>query len=244
MGADKLEGMRNLAELEQGLVAALDLRRRPVAITFADAAPAGTPPLGGTQPSGCSFWRLAADGATFYTVPADHMNCPVGSYTHNIGLPPEREKELEGTLSLMVDIGYIKMTEVPSIPRLANTPRVIVYAPLADAPIPPDVVVVSGQPSKMMLLHEAAGRAAVVTTPLMGRPTCMAVPAALTGGVASSLGCIGNRVYTDVGDDEFYSVISAADIDRIAETLETILSANNTLANYHRERRGTLSRPV
>ena len=236
--------MRNLAGLEQGLVAALDLRRRPVAIAFADAAPAGTPPLRGTQPSGCSFWRLAADGATFYTVPADHVNCPVGSYTHNIGLPPEREKDLEGTLSLMAEIGYIKMTEVPSIPRLPNTPSVIVYAPLADAPIAPDVVVLSGRPSKMMLLHEAASRAAVATTPLMGRPTCMAVPAALTGGVASSLGCIGNRVYTGVGDDEFYSMINGADLDRMAEALGTILSANRTLADYHRERRGTLSRPA
>jgi uncharacterized protein (DUF169 family) len=76
--------MRNLTELEQSLVAALDLRRRPVAITFADAPPDGTQALKGTQPSGCSFWRLASGGDTFYTVPADHVNCPVGSYTHNI----------------------------------------------------------------------------------------------------------------------------------------------------------------
>jgi uncharacterized protein (DUF169 family) len=142
----------------------------------------------------------------------------------------------------MSDIGYIKMTEVPSIPRLPNTPKVIVYAPLADAPVAPDVVVLSGRPSKLMLLHEAAGRAAVATTPLLGRPTCMAVPAALAGGVASSLGCIGNRVYTDVADDEFYSVIAGADLVRVAEALATIVSANQTLAAYHRERRESLDR--
>ena len=236
--------MQSLAELERILTAALDLRRRPVAIAFAGSAPDGTPALAGTQPSGCSFWRLAADGASFYTVPADHLNCPVGSYTHNIGLPPEREEELTGVLSLMAGIGYIKMTEVPSIPRLPHTPKVIVYAPLADATIAPDVVVLSGRPGKLMLLHEAAGRAGAPTTPLMGRPTCMAVPAALSGGVASSLGCIGNRVYTDVSDDEFYSVISGADLGRVADALDTILSANRTLADYHRERRDTLSRPA
>lgn len=236
--------MRNLAELEQGLVAALDLRRRPVAITFADAPPDGTRALKGTQPSSCSFWRLAADGATFYTVPADHVHCPVGSYTHNTGLPPEREKELESTLSWMAEIGYIRMTEVPSIPRLPSPPGAIVYAPLADAPLAPDVVVLSGRPSKLMLLHEAAGRAGVDTRPLMGRPTCMAVPAALAGGVSSSLGCIGNRIYADVGDDEFYSVIGGADLDRVADALGTILMANRTLADYHRERRDTLSRPA
>ena len=59
----------------------------------------------------------------------------------------------------------------------------------------------------------------------------MAVPAALSGGVASSLGCIGNRVYTDVGDDEFYSVIAGADLDRVSDALATILSANQTLAD-------------
>jgi uncharacterized protein (DUF169 family) len=234
--------MASLNDLENALTTVLDLRRRPVAISFVDAAPPGISALQGTQPSGCSFWRLAAHGRAFYTVPADHLNCPVGSYTHNIDLPAEREAELMGTLSLMSDIGYIKMTEVPSIPRLPNTPKVIVYAPLADAPVAPDVVVLSGRPSKLMLLHEAAGRAAVATTPLLGRPTCMAVPAALAGGVASSLGCIGNRVYTDVADDEFYSVIAGADLVRVAEALATIVSANQTLAAYHRERRGSLER--
>ena len=159
-------------------------------------------------------------------------------------MPPEREAELTGTLSLMAGIGYIKMTEVPAIPRLPQPPKVIVYAPLADAPVAPDVVVLSGRPSKLMLLHEAAARAGVNTTPLLGRPTCMAVPAALSGGVASSLGCIGNRVYTDVADDEFYSVIAGADLDGVVEALATIVSANQTLAAYHRERRGSLERPA
>jgi uncharacterized protein (DUF169 family) len=71
----------------------------------------------------------------------------------------------------------------------------------------------------------------------------MAVPAALSGGVASSLGCIGNRVYTDVADDEFYSVVGGSDLDRVTDALATILSANQTLAAYHRERRDALERP-
>jgi len=37
--------------------------------------PAGVPNFTGTEPSGCSFWRLAASGRTFYTVPGDHYNC-------------------------------------------------------------------------------------------------------------------------------------------------------------------------
>jgi uncharacterized protein (DUF169 family) len=233
--------MTDYAGLERTITAALHLTRRPVAIAFRDAAPPGVEKFVGTEPSGCSFWRLAAGGRTFYTVPSDHYNCSVGSYTHNIALPPDREQELSQVLSLMSDIGYIRMEEVPSVPRLPKTPAHAVYAPLADTPVDPDVVVISGKPGRVMLLHEAATRSAKTTLPMLGRPTCMAIPAALGGGVASSLGCIGNRVYTDVGDDEYYTVIAGRDLPTVVDQIATIVSANGTLADYHRGRRATLA---
>jgi uncharacterized protein (DUF169 family) len=233
--------MTDFAALEQHLTRALSLTRRPVAIAFRDAPPAGVSKLSGTQPSGCSFWRLAAAGQVFYTEPSDHHNCPVGSYTHNIPLPKEREPELMQTLGLMVDVGYLKMEEVPGIPRLAATPATAIYSPLALTPVDPDVVLVSGTPARLMLLHEAATRAAKTALPLLGRPTCMAIPAALSAGVASSLGCIGNRVYTGVTDDEFYTVIAGKDLASVTEQLDTILSANAALSDYHKSRRATLA---
>ena len=233
--------MTDFVAVEKQLTAALGLTRRPVAIAFLESPPAGVAALHGTQPSGCSFWRLASAGQVFYTVPSDHYNCPVGSYTHNIALPPEREAELNGTLGLMVDIGYIKMEEVPGVPRLPQTPSFIVYAPLAQTPVAPDAILVAGQPAKLMLLHEAATRAAKQVLPLLGRPTCMAIPAALSGGVASSLGCIGNRVYTGIADDQFYTVVSGTDLAEIVHELETIVSANARLAEYHQGRRAALA---
>ena len=233
--------MTDYAQIERRLTDVLSLSRRPVAVAFRESPPAGVSKLSGTQPSGCSFWRLAAGGHVFYTVPSDHYNCPVGSYTHNIPLPPEREAELTGTLGLMVNIGYIKMEEVPGVPRLPQTPAVAVYAPLSQTPVPPDTVVVAGTPAKLMLLHEAATRAQRNVQPLLGRPTCMAIPAALTGGVASSLGCIGNRVYTGVADDQFYTVVAGSDLDVIVTELDTIVAANAQLAEYHQGRRATLS---
>ena len=77
----------DFAAVEQQLTVRLLLTRRPVAIAFRESPPAGVAKLSGTQPSSCSFWRLAAAGQVFYTVPSDHYNCPVGSYTHNIPLP-------------------------------------------------------------------------------------------------------------------------------------------------------------
>jgi hypothetical protein len=94
--------------LEVELTQTLGLRRRPVAVTFRDAAPAGVTKFAGIEPSGCSFWRIAATGRTFYTVAGDHYNCPIGSYTHNLALPPDRAPELEQTLSFMTSIGYLK----------------------------------------------------------------------------------------------------------------------------------------
>ena len=233
--------MTEYAQIERRLTDVLQLSRRPVAIAFRETPPDGILKLSGSQPSGCSFWRLAAAGQVFYTVPSDHFNCPIGSYTHNIALPAEREAELSGTLGLMVDIGYIKMEEVPGVPRLPQTPAVTVYAPLSQAPVPPDAVVVAGMPAKLMLLHEAAIRAAKQVLPLLGRPTCMAIPAALSGGVASSLGCIGNRVYTGIADDQFYTVVSGSDLSTIVHELDTIVSANAQLAEYHQGRRAALA---
>src|SRR5262245_35599613 len=176
--------------VENHLTTALALSRPPIAIAFRESAPAGVPRLKGMQPSGCSFWRLAAAGQVFYTVPSDHYNCPVGAYTHNMPLPEEREPELMNQLSLMANVGYLRMDDVPAIARLETTPAVIVYAPLAHTPVTPDAVLVAGTPARLMLLHEAATRANVATTqwPLFGRPTCMAIPAALTSGLTSSLG--------------------------------------------------------
>ena len=232
--------MTDWAAIERQLTTGLAIPRRPVAVAFRDVAPAGVQRLDGAQPSGCSFWRLAGAGRVFYTAPADHYNCPIGSYTHGIDMPPGGG--LEQTLGLMSSLGYVRMEEVPAIPRLPRTPGAIVYAPLADTPVDPDVVLVAGRPGRVMLLLEAAGRAGVAVQPsLLGRPTCMALPAALSAGVATSTACIGNRVYTDLGDDELYVVVPGRDLPRVAEALETIVAANAALAEYHRGRRQTLS---
>jgi uncharacterized protein (DUF169 family) len=234
--------MIDYAEVESKLGQQLSLTRRPVAIAFLDAPPAGIPAFQGSVPSGCSFWRLAAEGRSFYTVPGDHYNCPIGSYTHNISLPEARSSELPQVLNIMSDIGYLRMEEVPGIAQLPETPKYVAYSPLADARFDPDVVIVSGKPGRMMLLTEASIRAGVNSGhPLLARPTCMAIPLALESGLVSSAGCIGNRVYTDVSEDDLYSVVRGADLPALTAELDTIVSANSTLVEYHTERRRQLA---
>src|SRR5262249_42594086 len=147
-------------------------------------------------------------------------------------------QELQGVVGTMVSLGYIRAEEVPGIPRREEAFVVAIYGPLADAAEPPDVVLVRGNARQLMLLEEAARAAGVAgTAPLMGRPTCAAVPLAMQSerGV-SSLGCIGNRVYTDLGDDEFYYALPGKHLTAIADKLVMIVNANAELEKYHRAR--------
>jgi uncharacterized protein (DUF169 family) len=229
--------MLNYQEMENRLAEALGPERRAIAIAYREQPPQGVEPFSGVQPSGCSFWKLAAEGRTFYTVAADHYNCPIGSYTHNVPLPQEREPELMQTLGLMGEVGYLRMEEIPSVFRLPQTPGVVVYSPLGSAPVEPDVVLFFGKPGRMMLLVEAAVRAGIYSTlPLLARPTCMALPASMQTGVVASAGCIGNRVYTGIGEDELYVAVPGSALAKLVEEMPVIAAANAKLAEYHEAR--------
>src|SRR5271154_4984531 len=237
-----MSGSADWKGIEEQIAGVVNFGRRPVAVAFLDADPAGVARFDGTEPSSCSFWRLAAAGRVFYTVPENHFNCAVGAYTHNIALSPEREKETEQTLKMMFELGYVKPEEIPQIPRLAKAPAAIVYAPLGESPVEPDVVLFACKPSAAMLINEAAGRAGVGSgIPALGRPTCMALPAALQHGSILSLGCMGNRVYTGLGEDEMYLVLRGKDLAAVAEALVTITTANAALNEYARGRRQGLA---
>jgi uncharacterized protein (DUF169 family) len=116
------------------------------------------------------------------------------------------------------------------------------YSPLGDVTAEPSVVVFAGRPGRIMRLTEAAMRAGVMSTlPLLARPTCMALPAALANGTVASAGCIGNRTYTDIGEDELYVAAPGTALARLAEETATIANANERLAEYHQGRRQTLT---
>jgi uncharacterized protein (DUF169 family) len=175
-------------------------------------------------------------------VTSDHWNCPIGSYTHNAPLPAEREAELMQTLGLMGELGYVRMEEIPGVFRLPKTPAVVMYAALGETPVAPDVVLFAGRPGRIMRLNEAAMRAGVMASlPLLGRPTCMALPAALTNGTVSSTGCIGNRVYTGLSEEELYVAAPGSALEKLVAEVQTIANANEKLAEYHRGRRETLT---
>jgi uncharacterized protein (DUF169 family) len=233
--------MPDYRAMEQKILTVTGGKRRPVAISFVDAPPPGVPLLEGTAASSCGYWPLAAAGRVFYTTAVHHQNCPIGGYTHNL-LLPETMPQLNQALELMGSIGYVRMEEIPGVFKMEKTYAAVVYAPLGETPVDPSVVLTAGRPAQVMLLAEAANRAGAASKlPLLGRPTCMALPAALAQGMVTSAGCIGNRTYTEIGEDELYVVLRGADLERIAQEIDTIQSANQTLTGYHADRRKRLS---
>jgi len=215
----------------------LHLALPAVGIAFRDSAPPGVPhaPAG---PASCSYWKRAAEGETFWTDGADHMGCPVGAHTHGVQMSEAKKQELMGLLGTMVQLGYLRMEEVPGIPHRKTPLRVTVYAPLSEMPCPPDVVLVRGTAAQLMVLVEAAQAAGVAPdAPAMGRPTCAALPQALDSRrPAMSLGCIGNRVYTGLSDSEGYVAIPAHALEAVVAQLGPLARANAELEKFHRAR--------
>jgi uncharacterized protein (DUF169 family) len=216
----------------------LELQSPPVAIAFRNEAPAGVKQIAAAAPAGCSYWKLAAEGGVFFTSAPDHYGCTVGSHTHGIDLPPDKAKELEQIVGTMVGLEYISMEEVAKLPRLAGSFGVALYSPLSSAPCEPDVVLVRGSARQVMMLAEAAQAAGIAQEgAVMGRPACAMLPAVMQSGrSATSLGCIGNRVYTGLGDGEFYYAIPAAKLGEVVEKLAVIVNANQKLEEFHQLR--------
>jgi uncharacterized protein (DUF169 family) len=223
-----------MSELQQ----LLNLSAAPVAIAFRTTVPEGVARVATSEPAGCGYWRRAAGGEVFYTTADDHKRCPIGAHTHGVQLSAAESKELEGMVKTMVDLQYLSMDEVPSIPTRKEPFGVAVYAPVDRAPVAPDVVLVRGNARQLMLLAEAAQAAGVsAARPTMGRPTCALLPQAIEASEAgASFGCVGNRVYTALGDDEAYFAIPGNAVSAVIERLRVIVHANRELEKFHRAR--------
>jgi len=230
--------MSSHSENAATLVRVLSLKAPPVAVLFSAEPPPGVARVGSAALAGCAYWKQAAKGHVFYTAASDHLGCAIGAYTHGAELGPLEQAELERMLGMMTDAKYIAMAEVPGIPVRAGKLAFVTYAPLGLAPLPPDLVLVRSTPRASMLLSEAvhAASARAATAPVM-RPACAMLPQVLSSGLAStSSGCIGNRIYTGLPDDEMWHTLPGARLDAIVEKLSTIEEANRSLAAFHEGR--------
>ena len=206
------------SEYSTTLVSYLQLKAAPVAVLFTDEPPIGISRIDAPALAGCAYWKTAAAGQVFYTHASDHLGCTIGAHTLGVELGPQQQAELEQMLSLMTGIEYIALEEVPSIPVRKGKLSFVTYAPLEKSPAPPDLVLIRSGAQASMLLSEAAHSAGARDTsaPVI-RPACAMLPQVLSSGrTTTSLGCIGNRVYTGLPDDEMWHTLPGAPSSRPA----------------------------
>ncbi len=226
--------------LASALSAALHLTTPPLAITFCDSTPADIAPYDapmpdampdgrtGRVPAGCVFWMQATD-RTFSTVADDHGNCSVGSVTH--GFKTLEEVAGNCDVAALVGSGWVTMDVVPQIPVVRERPGAVVYGPLAETPIEPDVVFLRVTGRQLMVLSDASPGLRIE-----GKPQCHIVAVAKEEHVpAASVGCALSRVRTGMAPGEMTCAIPAEQMGEILESIQRHADADNVVAHYAAE---------
>jgi uncharacterized protein (DUF169 family) len=228
------------AALTHGLTDALGLTVPPIAITFSDAPIEGVPAFGdempdptpdgrtGRVPAGCVFWMKAVDG-TFNTVPEDHYNCSVGSFTH--GLKTLEDVGGNQDVAALMSSGWVDEAAVMGIPFVAEKPGAIVYGPLAETPVDPDVVLLRLNARSLMILRDA-----YPSLQIEGKPQCHIVPVAKEqGSLAASVGCMLSRVRTGMPNTDMTCTIPASLMPEVVERTSGAATVDATVGRYAAE---------
>lgn len=228
----------NYAKISEILATSLDLRQSAVAICFADSMPEGISQHAERVPAGCRFWQDAVTSA-FATSAADHELCAIGVYTHRLQPSPAQQTDLMDALKVFGQLEYVREEDLALIPVLESQSKYVIYAPLADTPLPPDVVLLFVNANQTLILSEAAQQIENQHAPSMGRPACAVVPQVMnTGRAALSLGCCGARAYLDLLTDSVsVFAIPGAKLDLYAQRIEAMANANAVLSKFHEIRR-------
>ncbi|HEX4060853.1 MAG TPA: DUF169 domain-containing protein [Streptosporangiaceae bacterium] len=230
------------ATAAQRLSTLLSLQNPPVALAFVGQSPDGIAQAAKPVPSACTFWRQAEQG-TFYAAAAQHFNCPVGSMVMGFELPEAVGEQLGGLVKSMCDAGYLSMDEAAKIPTVGRASAGIVYGPLHEFPLAPDVVVLWVSVAQAMLYSEAAGRAAWTSAPMdvTGRPGCAALPRALNSNQPGmSLGCAGMRTFTEIGDDMNLAAIPGSALDGFIDALAGTVESNAAMRSFYSEHKAAI----
>jgi len=230
--------MPSYSELAAALHDALNLTQPPVAVCLAQELPAGAELYAGSVPAGCRFWQEAG-ARTFATSAIHHERCAIGQHTHNLSMSPAAAADLGDALGVFASLTYVRAEDVAAIPVLSHKPQYVIYGPLAEAPLPPDVVLLFVRADQTLILSEASQQIEGGLPPAMGRPACAIVPqASNTGRSALSLGCCGARAYLDVLSPEVaLYAIPGARLEAFTGRITALANANQILTRFHEIRR-------
>ena len=227
------------SDVAERLETSLKLALPPVSVCITNEVPEDIQRFSGKAPAGCLFWQEAAKGP-FFTSTEDHELCAIGVHTHHMADPSlSYASELGQVLKVMAELDYVCEEDVTQIPVVTEASKHVLYSPLADTPLPPDVVLLFAHSQQGLVITEAVQQIQSDIPPAMGRPACAVIPQVINSGrVALSLGCCGARAYLDaLSDDIALWAIPGNQIEVYAERIEALAGANETLSAFHQLRR-------
>lgn len=228
---------KSWTNLNNELSKALGLQHAPIAITFTNDAPSAAPLFEGEMPApsgdgrtgkvaaGCVFWMKAAD-KTFATVPSDHSNCSVGSVTHGLKKLEEvmGNEDVQGVL----EAEWITPAEAMQMPVVKDKHKYIVYGPLADTSVDPDVILLRINAFQGMVIHDAYSDMAIE-----GKPQCHIIPMSKEQNkIAMSTGCTLSRIRTGMSPQEMTCTVPAGRLAEVVDKLQARRAANSAVATY------------
>tara|TARA_B100000029_G_scaffold361338_1_gene354300 strand:- start:175 stop:900 length:726 start_codon:yes stop_codon:yes gene_type:complete len=228
----------DLKTLSTRLVATLKPVAAPIAISF--RTPGSTPVATraepnypepndygrtGQVPAGCVFWIQGTE-KTFSTEAADHGNCSVGSYTH--GFITLEEAATKDDVSAVLESGWVDEAAVQTLPHVTDKPESVVYGPLKESPVVPDVVLLRVNGLGLMTLKDAFPE-----MPVEGKPQCHIVAMAKEQQViAASVGCALSRSRTGMRPEEMTCVIPGPKLEETINILEATVDLDRAMASY------------
>ncbi len=224
-------------DLARRLTRALHLAVVPVAISFRAEVPdeprVFDGPLSepaddgrrGRVAAGCVFWIHGAQ-RTFTTVPEDHGNCSVGMVTH--GLAELADVADHDDVATLLGSGWVDVAAMAGVPRVTSRPAAVVYGPLGDVPVAPDVVLLRVNGRQLMVLHDA-----VADLVVEGKPQCHIVALAHERQVvAASVGCALSRARTGMRPEEMTCAVPAGRLAEVVAAVEAVAAVDAQVATY------------
>lgn len=228
---------RDWAALAARLKATLRPLADPIGIAFLPSGETGAARFAGLRPApnaagrtravpaGCVFWMKAQQGV-FATIDADHANCSVGSYTH--GFMSLAEAAARDDVAAILESAWVDEASMAALPRVPIKPEQILYGPLAEMPVAPDVVLLRISALALMVLRDA-----LPGMRIEGKPQCHIVAIAKESGeVAASVGCALSRARTGMTSEEMTCALPAAKLASLVSAIEAAAELDRAMARY------------
>ena len=225
-----------LQALSSRLEAALHLSVVPVSIAFSDSPLDGVKPFDepmavvgadgrtGRVPAGCVFWVKGVE-ASFSTVPTDHGNCSVGSFTH--GFTSLSDVSSNSDVAELLGSGWVDAQAVASIPSIGRRYKYVHYGPLSEGTFSPDVVLLRVNGRQMMVVSDATGMS------IEGKPQCHIIAISKDQNrVAASVGCALSRARTGMQPHEMTCAIPAEQLVEVVDSIERAADIDAGVAKY------------